>query len=170
MESYQASLLSGSALRIPLKKIESIYSYVPSSVTSGKFDVPLRRAYTRLCTLFCSFVKEGTTEATDVLTDGTGKKKLCNSFYTHTGSAETLVYQLQMGTRRQPDNDAKGFAEHWHRALAALGIGGSLSHATGITFADYATQSYAQIFDTEKILQLAASGENLSNTSTFING
>ena len=72
-----------------------------------------------------------------------------------------------MGTRRQPDNDAKGFAEHWHRALAALGIGGSLSHATGITFADYATQSYAQIFDTEKIPQLAASGENLSNTSTI---
>ena len=167
MESYQASLLSGQALRIPIKKLESIYSYVPSQVTNGKFDIPLSRAYTRLCTLFVSFVREAASGDDAVLTTGEGKLKLCNSFYVHTGSSESLEYQLQMGTKRMPDNNARGFAEHWYRLQHALGIASSLSHSSGITFADYATQSYCQVFDTEAIPQLASSGENLSNTSTI---
>ena len=164
MESFQGQLLNGTSLRIPCRKIESIYSYVPSSVTSGKFDVPMSRSYTRLCNLFASFVKEGTG---GVESDGTGKLKLCNSFYAHTGSAETLSYSLQMGTRRMPDNDAVGFGEHWHRLLSGLGIGNSLSHPTGITYADYATNSYAILVDTEKVGHLASTGENLSGTSTI---
>jgi len=160
MESYQAQLLSGTSLRIPIKKVESIWSYIPSSVTSGKFDVPMSRAYTRLCTLWASFVQEPPA-------DGSGKAKLCNSFYTHTASAETLAYSLQLGTRRIPDNDAVGFSEHFWRLLNAIGISGSLSHATGITYQDYSTNSYAISCDTEKIAHLASSGENLSNTSTI---
>ena len=160
MESFQGQLLNGTALRIPIKKIESIYSYVPNSVTSGKFDVPMSRAYTRLCSLFCSFVQEPPA-------DGSGKAKLCNTFYTHTASAETLSYSLQLGTRRVPDNDVVGFGESWHRLLNAVGIGGSLSHATGITYGDYATSSYAICCDTEKISHLASTGENLSATSTI---
>ena len=160
MESFQSQLLQGSALRIPIKKVESLWSYVPSSVTSGKFDVPLSRAATRLCTLWASFAQEPPA-------DGSGKNKLVNSFYTHTDSSETLGYSLQLGTRRIPDNDAVGFAEHWWRLLNAIGISGSLSHATGITYADYATNSYALACDTEAISHLAASGINLSNTSTI---
>ena len=124
----------------------------------------MSRSYTRLCNLFASFVKEGTG---GVESDGTGKLKLCNSFYAHTGSAETLSYSLQMGTRRMPDNDAIGFGEHWHRLLQGLGIGNSLSHPTGITFADYATNSYALPVDTEKVGHLASTGENLSGASTI---
>ena len=119
------------------------------------------RAYTRLCTLWASFAQEPPV-------DGSGKAKLCNTFYTHTASAETLAYSLQLGTRRIPDNDAVGFCEHWFRLLNAVGIGSSLSHATGITYADYATSSYAIAVDTEKISHLASSGENLSNTSTIL--
>ena len=169
MESFQSALIQGSDIKIPCKKIESLYSYIPAATTASKFDVPLSRAYTRLCSLFVSFAKEGNTEATDILLDGTGKKKLCNSFYVDSSNhtKENLAYQLQMGTRRQPDNDAVGLSEHWHRALQALGIGSSLTHATGVTFDDYSTQTYCQVFDTEKIPQLAASGENLSNTSTI---
>ncbi len=94
MESFMGQLVQGSALRLPIKKIESIWSYIPNS-TASKFDVPMSRAYTRLCTLFASFVKEGTTTATDVLTNGEGVNKLCNSFYVDTGSAETLEYSLR---------------------------------------------------------------------------
>ena len=93
--------------------------------------------------------------------------KLCNTFYTHTASAETLGYSLQLGTRRIPDNDAVGFSESWWRLLNAIGISGSLSHSTGITYADYATNTFCLAVDTEKIAHLASSGENLSNTSVI---
>ncbi len=128
---------------------------------ASKFDVPMARAYTRLCTLFASFAQEPPAV-------GSGKAKLCSSFYTHTGSAEIMSYSLQLGTRRIPDNDAAGFYEHWFRLLSAVGIGNSLSHATGITYADYATSSYAIAVDTEQLNNLASSGENLSNTSTIL--
>jgi hypothetical protein len=160
MESFQGQLLSGTALRIPIKKVESIYSYIPSSVTNSKFDIPLSRAYTRLCTLFASFTQEPPA-------DGSGKAKLCNTFYTHTGSAETLAYSLQLGTRRIPDNDSVGFAEAWYRLLNALGMAGSMAHSSGITYEDYSTNSFCLAIDTEKIPHLAASGENLSNTSVI---
>ena len=75
-----------------------------------------------------------------------------------------------MGTRRVPDNNVVGFSESWLRLLNCIGIGNSLSHATGISYADYATNSYALACDTEKISHLASTGENLSGTSTvFLN-
>ena len=159
-EVFMQQMLQGSALRLPIKKIESMYSYVPSSVTSGKFDIPMSRAYPRLCTLWASFVQEPPN-------DGSGKNKLCNHFYIHTGSSESFAYSLQMGTQRIPDNDSVGFGESWIRLLQAVGISGSLSHSTGITFADYATNSFALAVDTEKISNLASTGVNLSNTSTI---
>ena len=56
-----------------------------------------------------------------------------------------------------------GFGESWYRLLSAVGIGGSLNHATGISFADYATNSYALAIDLEKLSNLASTGENVSN-------
>ena len=138
-----------------------MWSYIPNNIPS-KFSVPMSRTYTRLCSLFASFVQEPDA--------ATPKLKLCNQFYTHTASAETLEYSLQMGTRRVPDNNVVGFSESWLRLLSGLGIGNSLSHATGISYADYATNSYALACDTEKISHLASTGENLSVTSTvFLN-
>ena len=91
MEGFSGQLMNGSALRIPYKKLESFYSYVPNSVTSGKFDIPMSRTYTRLCQLFASFVTEPQANT---------KLKLCNNFYTHTASAETLAYNFQIGTKK----------------------------------------------------------------------
>jgi hypothetical protein len=134
-----------------------MWSYLPGNV-GNKFDIPMSRAYTRLCTLWASFTQEVPAD---------GKLKICNNFYTHTASAETMSYSLQMGTRRIPDNDAVSFSEHWWRFLNAIGIAGSLSHGSGISYADYNTNSYAIAVDTEKIAHLASSGENLSNTSVI---
>ena len=156
MESFQSQLLAGNPIRIPIKKLESMYSYVPTSATTSKFSIPMTRNYTRLAALFASFVQEPPA-------DGSGKNKLCNSFYVHTASRETLAYNLQVGSRRIPDNDVVGFGESWYRLLNAIGIGGSLSHASGITYADYATNSYALCVDLEKIPHLSSSGENVSN-------
>ena len=153
MNSFQGQLLNGTALRIPIKKVESMWSYIPNN-TASKFSIPMSRTYTRLCSLFASFVKEPDAS--------TPKLKLCNQFYTHTGSVETLEYSLQMGTRRVPDNNVVGFSESWMRLLNCIGIGNSLSHSTGISYADYATNSYALAVDTEKINHLASTGENLS--------
>ena len=76
-----------------------------------------------------------------------------------------MGYSLQLGTRRMPDNNSVGFSEAWYRLLNALGMAGSLAHSSGITYEDYSTNSFCLAVDTEKIPHLAASGENLSNTS-----
>ena len=54
-----------------------------------------------------------------------------------------------------------------YRLLSALGMSGSLAHSTGVTFADYSTNSMAIGIECEKIAHLASSGENLSNTSVI---
>jgi hypothetical protein len=93
--------------------------------------------------------------------------KLCNTFYVHPGSEETLQYSLQLGTKRIPDNDSIGFSEAWWRLLNCVGISGSLAHSTGITYADYASSSFCIGISCEKLPHLASTGENLSNTSTI---
>jgi hypothetical protein len=161
MESFQGQLINGSALRIPFKRIESMWSYIPSSATNAKFDISLARSYTRLCSLYASFCQEPPA-------DGAGKLKLCNSFYTDTGSAETLAYNWQLGSKKVYDNDSVGFAEAWWRLMNCVGIAGSLSHATGISYADYSTNSFAICADMEKISHLASTGENISNVSQVV--
>jgi hypothetical protein len=157
-ESLQGQLLQGTALRIPFKKLESMWSYIPQGIPS-KFTIPMNRSYTRLCSLFASFVQEPAAE---------GKAKLCNQFFVNTASAETLQYNLQIGSQKLYDNDPVGFAESWMRLLDGVGIGNSLSHATGITYADYATNSFGIVADLEKISHLASTGANLSGTSTVL--
>ena len=158
--SFNEQLIQGAALRIPLKKIESIYNYIPSS-SSNNFDIALSRNYTRLASLWATFAREP-------VDDGT--RMLANTFYVPSDDVtkEKLSYFLQMGTRRIPDMDSVGFKEAWLRLIDCVGIGGSLAHSNGITMADYeGGDSFAVAVDTEKISHLASSGENLSNTSTI---
>jgi hypothetical protein len=115
VESFQGQLLSGSALRTPIKKTDNIYSYIPSNVISGKFDIPMSRAYTRLSGLWASFVKEPLTDAKGTV----GKELVCNNFYVHHDAVETLSYSLQLGTKRIPDNDSVGFSEIVWRLMNA---------------------------------------------------
>ena len=102
-ESFNSQLLQGSALRIPLKKMESIMSYIPASATSHNFDVPMSRSYTRLAQLYATFF-HGTVSPTNMLTD---------KFYVPPGAhtAEHISWSLQMGTKRLPDNDSVGLSE-----------------------------------------------------------
>jgi hypothetical protein len=158
--SFNEQLLAGAALRIPMKKIESIYNYIPSS-SSNNFDVALSRNYTRLASLWASFAREPAAD---------GTRMLANTFYVPSDAVtkEKLSYFLQMGTRRVPDMDSVGIKEAWWRLMDCVGIGGSLAHSNGITKEDYGGgDSFAIAVDTEKINHLASSGENLSNTSTI---
>jgi len=158
-ETFNQQLLAGSALRIPLKKVESIMSYIPASATSHNFDVALSRNYTRLASLYATFF----------LGEPSPTNMLCDQFYI-APSAETkekLAWSLQLGTTRLPDNDCVGLSESWWRTLNTVGIAGSLAHSTGITQADYETNSFCIAVDCEKIPHLASSGMNLSNTSTI---
>jgi hypothetical protein len=158
--SFNEQLIAGAALRIPIKKIESIYNYIPSS-SSNNFDCALSRNYTRLASLWATFAQEP-------LADGT--KMLCNTFYVPSDAVtkQRFSYFLQMGTRRVPDMDSVSFKEAWLRLMDCVGIGGSLAHSNGISMADYeGGDSFAIAVDTEKISHLASSGENLSNTSTL---
>jgi hypothetical protein len=158
-DSFNSQLLSGASLRIPLHKLESIVSYIPSSATSHNFDIAMSRNYTRLASLYATFF-HGEPSATNML---------CNSFYVPPGAEtkEKLAWSLQLGTRRLPDNDCEGLSESWWRTMNTVGIAGSLAHTTGITQADYESNSFCIGISTEKIDHLASSGENLSNTSTL---
>ena len=158
-ESFNQQLLAGNALRIPLKKIESIMSYIPASTTSHNFDVAMSRSYTRLAQLYATFF-HGEPSATNQLAD-----KFYVPASAHT--KENISWSLQLGTRRVPDNDSVGLSESWWRTMNCVGIAGSLAHSNGITRADYESNSFVVGIDTEKISHLASSGENLSNTSTL---
>jgi hypothetical protein len=120
--------------------------------------VPMSRAYTRLCGFVATFAQEPV---------AAGKNGLCNTFYTHAGSSETLSYRLQMGTKKNPDNDSVGYSEAWWHLLNSIGISGSLAHSTGVTYNDYSQHSFCIGVDTETIAHLASSGENLSNTAVI---
>jgi len=157
--SFNEQLLQGSALRIPLKKVESIMSYIPASATSHNFDVAMSRSYTRLAQLYATFF-HGAVSPTNMLAD---------SFYVPASdyTKENIGWSLQLGTRRIPDNDSIGISESWYRTMTCVGIAGSLAHSNGITRADYESNSFVVGVECEKIPHLASSGENLSNTSTL---
>ena len=159
MNAYQEQLLSGAALRIPIKKIESVYSYIPSS-SANNFDIALSRNYTRLASLWATFAREPAED---------GTRMLANTFYVPDDAVtrEKLSYFLQMGTKRVPDQDVEGLREAWWRLLNCVGIAGSLAHSNGITVQDYVANSFAVAVDCEKIAHLASTGVNLSNTSTL---
>ena len=159
MNAFQEQLLQGAALRIPIKKIESVYNYI-APTASNNFDVALSRNYTRLASLWATFAREPLAD---------GSRMLANTFYVPTDAVtqEKLSYYLQLGTRRIPDQDSEGFKEAWWRLSNCIGIQGSLAHSNGITKEDYRDNSFTIAVDCEKIAHLASSGENLSNTSTL---
>lgn len=161
MNEFQEQLLSGSALRIPIKKIESVYQYLAASTTSFNFDCSLSRNYTRLCNLWATFAKEPAANSVNML---------CRTFYIpdseHT--RESFSYYAQIGSKRIPDQNSVGLKEAWMRLQQGIGIAGSLSHTTGITQADYESSSFCCCTEPEKIPHLASSGENVSNVGQIL--
>ena len=158
-DSFNSSLLSGTALRIPIKKLSSFWSYLSNTAAASVFDIPISRNFTRLASLYCSFVQEHP--------DGTGELNIANQFYVDPLSSESLTVSLHLGTKALYDVPVVGFKECWHRLLSTIGIQGSLSHASGIRYADYSTNSFAVAADCKQIPHLASSGINLSNTSVI---
>jgi hypothetical protein len=53
-ESYNAALLNGTSLKMPIKSWECLTNYLPAD-SSGSFDVAISKSYTRLATLFATF-------------------------------------------------------------------------------------------------------------------
>ena len=53
-ESYNAALLNGTSLKIPINSWEALTNYLPAD-SSGSFDVAISKSYTRLATLFAVF-------------------------------------------------------------------------------------------------------------------
>ncbi len=53
-DSYNAALLNGTSLKMPIKSWEVLVNYLPSD-SAGSFDVAISKNYTRLATLFAVF-------------------------------------------------------------------------------------------------------------------
>ena len=99
-ESYNAALLNGTSLKMPMKAWEVLTKYLPAD-SSGSFDVAISKSYTRLATLFTVFNQNPPA-------DKSGKAKLVSTNYFPTAQSEDMSYHLAMGSRRVPDNDVRG--------------------------------------------------------------
>ena len=158
-ESYNAALLNGTSLKMPIKTWECLVNYLPSD-SSGSFDVAISKNYTRLATLFAVFNQNPPA-------DNSGKAKVVNTNYFPTASSEDLSYHLALGSRRIPDNDVRGTSEAWYRLQNALGLYNSLSHSTSVDEDSFKSDCFAIGIDCEKLPMVMASGENLSTGQTI---
>jgi hypothetical protein len=157
-ESYNAALLNGTSLKIPIKSWEVLTNYL-SGDSGGSFDVAISKNYTRLATLFAVFNQNPPS-------DNHGKAKIVNTNYFPTASSEDFTYHLAMGSRRVPDNDVRGTSESWYRLQGALGLYNSLAHSTSVDAASYKSDCYCLGIDVEKLPMVSSSGENLSGGQT----
>jgi hypothetical protein len=157
-ESYNAALLNGTSLKMPIKSWETLVNYLPAD-SAGNFDIAMSKNYTRLATLFCVF------NQTDPGDNGT-KVKSVNTFYFPTANAEDASWHLALGSQRIPDNDCVGVSETWYRTQVALGLYNSLSHSTSIDEDSYKSDNFCLAIDCEKLSMVMASGINLSAGQT----
>ena len=159
-ESFNAALLNGTSLKMPIRSWECLVNYLPAD-SSGSFDVAISKNYTRLATLFAVFNQNPPAD------NGT-KVKLVNTSYFPGGAAiENMSYALHMGSRRIPDNDVRGTSEAWYRVQNALGTYGSLAHSTSVDQDSYTSDTFLLGVDCERMPMVSASGENLSTGQTI---
>ena len=158
-ESFNAALLNGTSLKMPIKSWECITNYLPAD-SSGSFDIAVSKNYTRLATMFAVFNQNPPA-------DNSGKAKLVNTNYFPTAQAEEVSYHLAMGSRRVPDNDVRGTSESWYRLQGALGLYNSLAHSTSVDLASYKSDCFCVGICVEKLPMVSASGENLSTGQTI---
>ena len=159
-ESYNSALLSGTALKIPIKSWECMTSYLAAD-NGGSFDVAISKNYTRLATLFSVFNQNPPAD------NGT-KTKIVNTSYFPGGAAiENLQYALHLGSRRIPDNDVRGTGEAWYRLQNCLGLYNSLAHSTNVDQDAYTSTAHCLGIDCERMPMVSASGENLSTGQTI---
>lgn len=159
-ESFNAALLNGTSLKLPIRSWECLVNYL-SADSAGSFDIAISKNYTRLSSLFAVFNKNPPSD------DGT-KVKLVNTSYFPGGAAiENMSYALHLGSRRIPDNDVRGTSESWFRLQNAVGLYNSLAHATSVDQDSYTSDTFALGIDCERLPMVSASGENLSTGQTI---
>ena len=83
-ESYNAALLNGTSLKMPIKSWECLTNYL-SADSGGSFDVAISKSYTRLATLFALFNQNPPV-------DNSGKAKIVNTNYFPTAQSEDVSY------------------------------------------------------------------------------
>ena len=157
-ESYNAALLNGTSLKMPIKSWECITNFLPAD-SAGNFDVAMSKNYTRLATLFAFFNQNPPS-------DNSGKSKVVNTNYFPTASSETFAYHLALGSKRIPDNDVRGTSEAWYRLQGALGLYNSLAHSTSVDEDSYKSDCFGLAIDCEALPMVMASGINLSTGQT----
>lgn len=158
-ESYNAALLNGTSLKMPIKSWECLTNYL--SADSGRsFDVAISKSYTRLATLFAVFNQNPPG-------DNAGKANIVNTHHFPTAQSEDVSYHLAMGSRRVPDNDVRGTSEAWYRLQGASGLYNSLAHSTSVDAASYKSDCFAIGIDVEKLPVISSSGGNLSTGQTI---
>ena len=158
-ESYNAALLNGTSLKMPIRCWETLVNYLPAD-SGGNIDIAMSKNYTRLASLFVIF-----NQAEDP--NYAGKTKRVNSSYFPTASVEDFEFALHIGSERMPQNNVRGTSESWYRLQGALGVYTSLAHSTSIDQDSYVSDQFLLGLDTEKLPMVMASGRDLSTGQTI---
>jgi len=158
-ESYNAALLNGTSLKMPIRCWETLVQYLPAD-SGGNVDIAMSKNYTRLASLFVIF-----NQAEDP--NYAGKSKRVNSSYFPTASVEDFEFALHIGSERMPQNNVRGTAGTWYRTQQALGVYNSLAHSTSIDQDSYVSDQFLLGLDTEKLPMVMASGRDLSTGQTI---
>jgi hypothetical protein len=151
-DSYANHLLSAG----PLPIVYSNY-YVTSQAVSGtatSWSINLARACSKLQSVF--IVMQG---ALPLVSGVATHRKTTN--LTSPGN-EGYSFRLQVGSKRYPLQDVKGFSESRAKLSQAVGINASSVHSLAMTAAEYRANTWIGAIDTE----LCALGAHLTGQDT----
>ena len=83
-------------------------------MTNGSFSLNLARAVSRLKSVYCCVVAAASAN------QGTDFVGRVNGDHID-GTTDLMIFHLQVGSQRFPDQPATGVAEHYYRLMQALG-------------------------------------------------
>ena len=153
--NYDSHLLSGKSLPINF----NTYITQSQAISGQDVGVSLNRAITRLKSIFVTFYKSSTTDATH---------KEWNDFAHPMDHATNLLYdsgyeleyQIQIGSKLFPEYPVRSVSESFAQLKKCLGIMGSNFHSVSLSPLQYRNDKFIIGCDTEKALQAGFTGLN----------
>ena len=166
LNRYVEHLAQGKSLSWEIKTLNSVLHSVGSS--HANFSCNQSRAYTKLDTLFATFIRTQAEGATfnacrKPVSWFQGLKPTPGTNIALSGAEDNLEAYLTIGSKRIPLFPEQKVNMHYYRLLQACGKNASDVHSLSINRDDYITRSFALGFDLEKLppgTLASFSGEN----------
>jgi len=147
--------LSGKSLPINF----NTYITQSQAIVGQDVGVSLNRAITRLKSIFVTFYKSSTTDATHKEWNDFAHPMDHVTDYKYDSGYE-LEYQIQIGSKLFPEYPVRSVSESFAQLKKCLGIMGSNFHSVSLSPLQYRNDHFIIGCDTEKALQAGFTGLN----------